>query len=169
MPNKIMQRSFWLVAGTFFAVVLIGSTQAQVLDSTVTKETRINADAAASQKLVTSLAQQTADLLAEYRAVVRETEGLKIYNDQLEKVVMDQRAEVVSINEQLVGLEATNRGVVPLMLEMIETLGQIIESDMPFKLEERRRRVDRLRNMTGPAIGSAAAWRPSLLVSSSRS
>ena len=81
MPNKIMQRSFWLVAGTFFAVVLIGSTQAQVLDSTVTKETRINADAAASQKRVTSLAQQTADLLAEYRAVVRETEGLKIYND----------------------------------------------------------------------------------------
>lgn len=151
MPNKIMQRSFWLVVGTFFAVVLIGSTQAQVLDSTVKKETRINTDAAASQKRVTSLAQQTADLLAEYRAVVRETEGLKIYNDQLEKVVMDQRAEVVSINEQLVGLEATNRGVVPLMLEMIETLGQIIESDMPFKLEERRRRVDRLRIMMDQA------------------
>ena len=146
-----MQRSIWLLAGAFLTVVLIAGTQAQVLDSTVTIETRINKDAAASQKRVTSLAQQTADLLAEYRAVVRETEGLKIYNNQLEKVVMDQRAEVVSIGKQMEGLEATNRGVVPLMLEMIETLGQMIESDMPFRLEERRRRVDRLTNMMDQA------------------
>ena len=76
---------------------------------------------------------------------------LKIYNDQLEKVVMDQRAEVVSINQQLEGLEATNRGVVPLMLEMIDTLDQIVESDMPFRLEERRARVQRLRDMMDQA------------------
>ena len=139
MLNKFMQRSFYLAVSAIAAVLLAGNVQAQVLDSTVTKETRINKDSAASQKRVTSLAQQTADLLAEYRAVVRETEGLKIYNDQLEKVVMDQRAEVVSINKQLEGLEETNRGVVPLMLEMIEMLGQIVESDMPFRLEERHR------------------------------
>ena len=151
MLNKFMQRSFYLAVSAFAAVLLAGNVQAQVLDSTVTKETRINKDSAASQKRVTSLAQQTADLLAEYRAVVRETEGLKIYNDQLEKVVMDQRAEVVSINKQLEGLEETNRGVVPLMLEMIEMLGQIVESDMPFRLEERRARVDRLRNMMDQA------------------
>ena len=151
MPHKLMQRSFWLIAGTFFAVFLTAGTQAQVLDSTVTTENGINKNAAVSQKRVTSLAQQTSDLLAEYRAVVRETESLEIYNDQLEKVVMDQRAEVVSINRQLEGLEATNRGVVPLMLDMIETLGQMIDSDMPFKLEERRQRVDRLRNMMDQA------------------
>jgi hypothetical protein len=125
--------------------------RAQVLDSTVSREAAINKDSAASQKRVTSLAQQTADLLAEYRAVVRETEALKIYNDQLEKVVMDQRAEVVSINNQLEGLEATNRGVVPLMLEMIDTLEQIVENDMPFRLEERRARVVRLRDMMDQA------------------
>jgi hypothetical protein len=151
MPNKLTQRSIYLVLAVLFSVLLAGSVQSQVLDSTVTKETRINKDSAASQKRVTSLAQQTADLLAEYRAVVRETESLKIYNDQLEKVVMDQRAEVVSINNQLEGLEATNRGVVPLMLEMIETLGQIVESDMPFRLDERRARVERLRTMMDQA------------------
>jgi len=41
--------------------------------------------------------------------------------------------------------------VVPLMLEMIETLGQIIESDMPFRLDERRARVRRLRDMMDQA------------------
>ena len=151
MLNKQMQRSIQTIVTVLAAVFLAGNVQAQVLDSTVTRESKINKDSAASQKRVTSLAQQTADLLAEYRAVVRETESLKIYNDQLEKVVMDQRAEVVSINNQLEGLEATNRGVVPLMLEMIETLGQIVESDMLFRLEERRERVDRLRNMMDQA------------------
>ena len=102
------------------------------------------------------LAQQTDDLLADYRQVVRETESLKIYNDNLEKVVMDQRAEVVSINLQLNGLEETNRGVVPLMLEMIDTLDKIIESDMPFRLDERRARVERLRNMMDQADVTAS-------------
>jgi DNA repair ATPase RecN len=151
MPNKIMQRSISLAASAMFIVLLISSAQAQVLDSTVNKEAKINTDSASSQKRVTSLAQQTSDLLDEFRAVVRETESLKIYNDQLEKVVMDQRAEVTSINNQLEGLEATNRGVVPLMLEMIETLGQMIASDMPFRLEERLARVDRLAEMMDQA------------------
>lgn len=150
MPHKTLLRTTCL--GTMaLAAMLLGSTQAQVLDSTVSTETKINKDAATSQKRITTLAQQTADLLAEYRAVVRETESLKIYNDQLEKVVNDQRAEIVSINNQLEGLEATNRGVVPLMLEMIDTLGQIVENDMPFRLEERRARVQRLRDMMDQA------------------
>ena len=69
---------------------------------------------------------------------------------------MDQRAEVVSINDQLAGLEATNRGVVPLMLEMIDTLDKIVENDMPFRLEERRARVERLRNMMDQADVTAS-------------
>ena len=148
MPNKMTPRSILLALA---ALGFVSASPAQILDSTVSKENKINQDAAASQKRVTSLAQQTADLLAEYRAVVRETDALKIYNDQLEKVVNDQKAEVVSINRQLEGLEETNRGVVPLMLEMVDTLGQIVESDMPFRLEERRSRVERLRNMMDQA------------------
>lgn len=151
MPNTIIKRS-GILAATVFAVSLsAGSLMAQDLNSTVSVENKINTDAAKSQQRVTSLAQQTSDLLAEYRAVVRETESLKIYNDSLEAIVQDQRDEVVSINNQLEGLEATNRGVVPLMLEMIEMLGQIVENDMPFRLEERRARVQRLRDMMNQA------------------
>lgn len=69
---------------------------------------------------------------------------------------MDQRAEVVSINEQLDGLEDTNRGIVPLMLEMIDAFEKIVESDMPFRLEERRARVQRLRDMMDQADVTAS-------------
>ena len=156
MPNKFIRRTSALVLSAMASLLFLPGVNAQVLAATVKTESGINEAASVSQKRVTRLAQQTADLLAEYRAVVRETESLKIYNDNLEKVVMDQRAEVISINEQLAGLEATNRGVIPLMLEMIDTLGKMIESDMPFRLEERRARVERLTDMMDQADVTAS-------------
>jgi hypothetical protein len=128
----------------------------QILETTMRAETGINQGSAKSQQRVSSLAQQTQDLLNEYRAVVRETEALQIYNDNLERVVVDQRDEVQSINRQLEGLEATNRGVVPLMLEMIAALDQIVEADIPFRIEERRARVERLRDMMDQAEVTAS-------------
>ena len=156
MPANFIRRTVALVLGAMAMLLVLPGADAQVLESSVNTETGINKAASTSQKRVTRLAQQTADLLAEYRAVVRETESLKIYNDNLEKVVMDQREEVVSINQQLSGLEATNRGIVPLMLEMIDTLDKIVESDMPFRLEERRARVVRLRDMMDQADVTAS-------------
>jgi len=129
------------------ALVVWGSLQAQSLDPAVKAESRINQEAVTSQQRVTGLAQQTQDLLAQFRSVVRQTESLKIYDDNLARVVTDQNNEIRSINRQLSGLEATNRGVVPLMLEMIDALGQIVEADIPFRIHERRARVERLRDM----------------------
>ena len=128
----------------------------QVLESTMQVETRINDDSAKSQQRVSSLAAQTQDLLAEYRSVVRETEALRIYNDNLERIVVDQRDEIQSINRQLAGLEETNRGVVPLMLDMIDALDRIVEADIPFRIEERRARVQRLRDMMDQAEVTAS-------------
>ena len=151
MSEKLKQRTSGLILCAIGVMFLSPVANAQVLETTVKTETGINKAASTSQDRVTGLAQQTADLLSEYRTVVRETESLKIYNDNLEKVVIDQREELLSINEQLSGLEATNRGIVPLMLEMIDTLDKIVENDMPFRLEERRARVLRLRDMMDEA------------------
>lgn len=156
MLNRITRQTPAGALSIALTMLLASGVNAQEFVSTVKAENGINQAASTSQKRVTSLAQQTSDLLAEYRQVVRETDSLKIYNDNLEKVVMDQRAEVVSINDQLAGLEATNRGVVPLMLEMIDTLDKIIENDMPFRLEERRARVQRLRDMMDQADVTAS-------------
>jgi hypothetical protein len=120
---------------------------AQSLDETVRSEARINEKAAASQARVSELAEQSQDMLREFRAVIRETENLRRYNDNLERVVHDQREEIQSVTRQLAGLEETNRGVVPLMLEMIDTLGRIVEADLPFRIDQRRRDVQRLRDL----------------------
>lgn len=156
MPKLIRHRFTMVGLNTCMALILWGSVQAQSLGATVQAETKITQGSATSQKRVTNLANQTQDLLSEYRSVVRETESLQIYNDNLQKVVTDQSNEIQSINRQLGGLEETNRGVVPLMLEMIESLGQIVEADIPFRIEERRARVVRLREMMDQAEVTAS-------------
>ncbi len=156
MPKSKLHRLELASVLAGLALMWLGVAQAQALTNAVQTETKINTDAAASQERINGLAQQTQDLLAEYRAVVREVESLKIYNGNLEQVVNDQRQEVESINRQLAGLEETNRGVVPLMLEMIDALDRIIEADVPFRIEERRERVERLRNMMDQAEVTAS-------------
>jgi hypothetical protein len=156
MPIKPNIGAVALLAGLFLLPLTPESATAQSLRETVQAERKINEDSAASQQRIGNLARQTQDLLIEYRNVVRETEALKIYNDNLERVVNDQRLEVQSINRQLEGLEATNRGVVPLMLDMIEALDQIVEADVPFRIEERRARVERLRDMMDQAEVTAS-------------
>jgi hypothetical protein len=156
MAKTKNQRYVRTALGAVTVCLLTGAVFAQGLDAPVRVEKQINQKSAASQSRISNLASQTQDLLTEYRSVVRETESLKIYNDNLERVVTDQRNEVESINRQLAGLEETNRGVVPLMLEMIEALDQIVEADVPFRIEERRARVTRLRDMMDQAEVTAS-------------
>jgi len=156
MPGLPKPRFMMVLFSIGLALVLAGSGQAQDLGATVQAESRINQDAVTSQQRVTDLAQQTQDLLAQFRSVVRETESLTIYNDNLARVVTDQGNEIRSIKGQLAGLEATNRGVVPLMLEMIDALGGIVEADIPFRIHERRARVERLRDMMQQAEVTAS-------------
>lgn len=134
-------RSVGVVLSGTLSLLWFSGVQAQVLDSTIQAESRINTQAQASQERIDGLADQTNQLLTEYRKVVSETESLKVYNDQLEKIVNSQRTELQSIERQLAELDNTNREVVPLMLEMVDALARLVESDMPFRQQERRNRV----------------------------
>ena len=156
MPKRPKHQSMLVVINACTLLLSISLASAQNLDSSVQVEQQINENSASSQTRVSGLARQTQDLLTQYRSIVRETESLKIYNDNLERVVSDQQNEVQSITRQLAGLEETNRGVVPLMLEMIEALEQIVEADVPFRLGERRARVRRLQDMMDQAEVTAS-------------
>jgi hypothetical protein len=145
--------ALFAVVGAFAPMLAMLEAQesARHMEDSVELQMEINRESAQSQQRISSLARQSQDLLLEYRSVVRETEALKSYNQNLEQVVTDQQGEIQSIGRQLDGLEHTQRGVVPLMLDMIETLGQIVEADLPFRLEERQARVRDLREMMNQA------------------
>lgn len=131
------------MAVVIFAM-LAQSALAQVLDRSIQTEGRIARDAAQVQAQINQIADETDDLVSQYRLVLQETESLRIYNDMLQRTVKNQEAEIENINRQLANLEQTNRDIVPLMIEMAETLPRLVRADVPFRLEERLNRAQNL-------------------------
>lgn len=133
-----------LVTGALAVAVLAQSAFAQVLDRSIQTEERIARNAARVQAQINQVADETEDLVSEYRLVLQEIESLRIYNDLLQRTVDSQEAEIDNINHQLANLEQTNRDIVPLMIEMAETLPRLVRADVPFRLEERLNRAQNL-------------------------
>lgn len=121
-------------------------------------DTQVNTDIAAqkSQEKIDNLSDETTDMLAEYRDVLRQTQSLKSYNDQLQSLVNSQQEEMASIAEQLNNIETTQHDIVPLMLKMIDVLQQFVSLDMPFLKQERQTRLEALTAMMGRADVSLA-------------
>ena len=118
-------------------VELLGDSLFVQNDSTI--------DSKGSQEKITDLSVETQELLGEYRLVLQQIDRLIAYNDYVERLITDQEEQIVDINRQLQNFALIERGIVPLMLESIETLDRFIDLDVPFLLEERKDRVNRLR------------------------
>jgi hypothetical protein len=121
-------------------------------------DTQIKAEMSAknSQEKIDDLSDKTDQMLAEYRNVLRQTDSLRIYNDQLDKLVLSQQSELASIAEQLVNIETTQREIVPLMLKMVEVISQFVALDVPFLPEERQFRIAALQTLMERADVSLA-------------
>ncbi|MBL4659435.1 MAG: DUF3450 domain-containing protein [Alcanivoracaceae bacterium] len=130
-------------------MLLVSSINAQQLNTAVQVAVNTNKASANAQVRIDKLNDQTDDLTGKYRIILNEIESLRAYNKQLETVVGDQREQISSMNNQMTTLEQTNRGVVPMIIEMVDALNKIVEADIPFKKEERQKRVAKLENMLG--------------------
>ena len=132
-------------------LLMVSSLNAQQLNTAVQVTVDTNKASANAQVRIDKLNDQTDDLTGKYRNVLNEIESLRAYNKQLEAVVSDQNQQISSIQLQMTTLEKTNRGVVPMIIEMVDALGQLVEADLPFRKQERLDRVARLEAMLDTA------------------
>jgi len=84
-------------------------------------------------------------LLAQYRAVSRQTAALTIYNRHLRDLLASQAQEKTSLEQQLKDIEVTKQEIVPLILHMLDSLEQFVRMDLPFLPEERQQRLAQLK------------------------
>ena len=146
--SKVSKKS--LIATTIVgALALAGSNiaAADALSNLQSAEATIFKATAKSQTKIDNIYEQTQDLLAEYRNTVDEGEVLKGYNDHVQRMVDDQKANIVSLQSQIDGIDKIKQGVVPLMYKMIDTLEQFIDLDVPMNIERRKERIDGLRTI----------------------
>ena len=83
-------------------------------------------------------------MLADYQSTSKEYESLKLYNDQVQKIINSQLDEIENILFQIDELDKTNQKIV-LMIKMINGLEDFINLDVPFLMSERMGRLANLR------------------------
>ena len=146
--SKISKKS--LIASTIAGVLALASSNiatADALSDLQKAEGTIFKASAKSQSKIDSIYEQTQDLLAEYRNTVDEAEVLRGYNDHVQRMVDDQKANIASLQRQIDGIDKIKQGVVPLMYKMIDTLDKFIELDVPMNVVNRKERIMGLRDV----------------------
>lgn len=129
-----------------------------------TGEARAEA-AQASQTSVDAIAEATTDLGAEYKSVLKVVEGLKVYNDLLERQLQAQRQEMSEIKTSIEEVSVIERQIVPLMVQMLDAAEQFVSLDMPFLLRERQERIAKRKALLAdPNISVAEKFREVLEV-----
>lgn len=113
----------------------------QVLAST----NAINNDDRATQRKVDNLAGATRKLNNQYKAVLKEIAGLRIYNEQLRKQITSQKRTMGELRHSITQATVIQRQITPLMIRMADGLEQFVELDTPFQLQERRDRIARIK------------------------
>jgi len=127
------------LAGTVAAV------QASTLDSILKVGDAKNNAARKSQVKIDRLADETRDLLSDYKTVTKQIDGLKVYNARLQRQIDNQLLRIGEIDEAIDQVTIISRQMTPLVIRMIDGLQKFVELDVPFHMDERQQRIDFLR------------------------
>lgn len=100
-----------------------------------------------SQQRVDRVVEQTRNVTDQYRQILREIEGLEVYNRLLQRQVQRQGEQKAQISASIGEVTVIQRQIVPLMDRMIAGLEQFVDLDVPFLEEERKGRVDTLKTL----------------------
>ncbi len=102
--------------------------------------------AQSSQQRIDTIADQTANLLGDFKIVNKQIEGLRVYNAQLQKQLAGQLETIKQLEKSIADITVIERQVQPLILRMLDGLNQFVSLDVPFYAQERKDRVEMLRN-----------------------
>ena len=138
--------------------VLSGASilQAHSIDSLMNQAQQNTEALAAGQKRIKGIAEQTDKLTQDFQVVVKQVDGLKIYNAQQELQIADQEANIARLEQSIAEAATLDRDVAPFMDNMIEALDQFVDLDLPFLIDERKKRIEKLRANTSNSNLSAA-------------
>lgn len=128
-------------------IALSGSVFAQSVDQVLQADQRRLTLAQQSQERINEIVEGTRSLEDQYRAIGKEIDGLRVYNDLMRAQTDGQQAMLDDIALSMDQVDVINRQIVPLMMRMIDGLEQSIALDVPFLMEERTDRVERLRSI----------------------
>jgi hypothetical protein len=151
-PNRLMA----ILATLMLSMPLFAQQVDPIIE---TSRDSVN-DTAQSQDQIDQVDARIQALLSDFRANLKQLEQLNRYNASQRRQVDAQRREIASLQEDINNIASLQRAVQPLMEDMVNGLEGLVEADVPFLINERRDRVERLRQiMEDPERSPAQRYR----------
>lgn len=144
-----------LIAGALVATPVLAQDD-EVLNPVIDEAAKINESAAKSQEKINGITDQIDSKLQQFKTLMKEIEGLEVYNTQLRKQINSQEQEMDDLNAAIDEVSVVERQITPLMMRMIDGMEQFIALDVPFLPEERKNRVMDLKAMMDRADVAAS-------------
>ncbi|MEO9968847.1 MAG: DUF3450 domain-containing protein [Hyphomonadaceae bacterium] len=148
--------------GALVAALLVGAgitAEAQLRPALDAGE-QATRQAEQAQARINQLDDERSDLARDFRSLIERKDAAEVFVLRQRRGVESQTRELASLEDQLTRVDEITTVMVPMMLDMIEDLDAFISADLPFKLDERKARIDRLRNvMTRDDVVPAEQYR----------
>ena len=145
-----------ILAAAILAGGVVMGVSASGIDSALDKGAQRAGAAQQSQQKIDAVDNSIRAAEREYRALVKEIDGLNVYMTQLDRQLNAQREELNGIEESIKNVTLVERQITPLMLRMIDAIDQFVASDVPFQKDERMKRMNTLKDMMGRSDVTAA-------------
>ncbi len=129
------------LAAIWLVTALASSGLASDLDQVLASASDRVQVAQASQQRIDQVVDQTAELETEYKQIMKQIDGLGVYNDYIQRQISSQEQELATLQQSLDQVGIVERQIMPLMIRMLDGLEQFIGLDKPFLMDERRNRV----------------------------
>lgn len=144
------------IFGTAAALVVLGGAASAQFQPSLDVSRQTADETAASQQRINQLDDQTASLLNDYRANLKQLEAARRYNESLRRNISAQEDEIGRLTRDIDNVEGLQRATQPLMEDMVEQFSALVDADLPFLIEERSARAARLQSLLENPSQSAA-------------
>lgn len=149
--------------GAILAATVVGLTApavAQGLDRAIATGEQATRRAEQVQQQINQLDDERADMVGEFRTLLQRKTAAELYARQQEAAVESQQREIASLTDQLSRVDEITSQTVPMLETLIDDLDAFIDADLPFRLEARKARIQRLRDyLSDPAVSVTERYR----------
>jgi len=149
--------------GAILATLVVGFTApavAQGLDRAIATGEQATRRAEQVQQQINQLDDERSDMVGEFRTLLQRKTAAELYARQQAAAVESQEREIASLTDQLSRVDEITSQTVPMLETLIDDLDAFIDADLPFRLEERKDRIARLREyLVDPNVSVTERYR----------
>jgi hypothetical protein len=149
--------------GAILATIVVGfaaPSVAQGLDRAIATGEEATRRAEQVQQQINQLDDERSDMVGEFRTLLQRKTAAELYARQQAAAVESQEREIASLTDQLSRVDEITSQTVPMLETLIDDLDAFIDADLPFRLEERKDRIARLRDyLVDPNVSVTERYR----------